>query len=152
MMGYSPVYRYVAGKMDWAAAGWEREGALGERPFVGDICRRDVPTCAPCATVGEARALADAAGWDRCVVVSEDRVVLGLLSGPRLGADARLRADLAMEPGPSTFRVSLPVAEMADYMRRNNVQNVLVTTGDGVLAGALDRRSVEEAADGRASQ
>jgi len=27
-MGYSPVYRYVAGKADWAAAGWEREGRL----------------------------------------------------------------------------------------------------------------------------
>lgn len=151
MMGWSPVYRYVAGKADWAAAGWERQGRLSEAPFVGDICRRDVPTCPPTATVGEARALADAAGWDRVVVVTEDRVVLGMLSGERLGADVRLRADLAMEPGPSTFRVSLPVAEMADYMREKNVQNVLVTTGDGVLAGALDRRTVEEAADGRAS-
>jgi CBS domain-containing protein len=144
------VHRYVAGKIDWAAAGWEREGELSEAPFVGDIARRDVPTCRPDETVGDARARADAAGWDRCVVVGDGGVVLGLLSGPRLGADARLRADLVMEPGPSTFRVSLPVAEMAGYMRENNVQNVLVTTGDGVLAGAIDRRSVEEAVDGRA--
>jgi len=150
-MGYSPVYRYVAGKADWAAAGWEREGRLSEAPFVGEICRRDVPTCGVSATVGEARELADAGGWERCVVVGDGGIVLGLLSGPRLGADVALRVDLAMEPGPSTFRVSLPVAEMADYMRRNNVQNVLVTTGDGILAGALDRRTVEEAADGRAS-
>lgn len=149
-MGYGPVYRYVAGKADWAAAGWEREGTLKEAPFCGDIARRDVPTCRPDETVGAVRERVDAAGWDRCVVVSEGGVVLGMLSGPRLGADVRLRADLVMEPGPSTFRVSLPVREMRDYMREKNVQNVLVTTGDGVLVGALDRRTVEEAAGDRA--
>jgi CBS domain-containing protein len=150
-MGYGPVYRYLAGKADWAAAGWEREGKLEAGPFLAEVARHDVPTCRPDETVADVRARADAAGWDRCVVVGDGGVVLGLLSGQRLGADARLRADLVMEPGPSTFRGSVPVAEMAEYMRKNNVQSALVTTSDGVLAGVVDRRSVEQAADGRAS-
>jgi CBS domain-containing protein len=143
-MGYGPVHRYTGGRMDWVAAGWEREGSLDERPFAGDVAARDVPTCAPDERVGAVQRRVDAAGWDRAVVVGDGGVVLGMLSGERLDADAALTADLAMDPGPSTFRPSLPVRELADYMRENNVQNVLVTTADGILVGALDRRTVEE--------
>ena len=149
-MGYGPVYRYAAGKVDWSAAGWPREGKLSEGPFAGDVARRDVPVCRPDETVATARARAEAAGWDRCVVVGEGDVVLGLLSGPRLAADGRLAADLAMQPGPHTFRTSLPVAERAERMEKNTTHDVLITTADGVLVGALDRRTTEEAADGRA--
>jgi CBS domain-containing protein len=147
-MGYAPVYRYVAGKADWSAAGWAREGALEEAPFLGDVVRRDVPTCAPGERMAEVRARVDAAGWDRCVVVGDGGIVAGMLSGPHLDADAGLTAELAMEPGPSTFRPSLSVGEMAEYMQQNNVQSTLVTDADGVLIGFVDRRSVEEAARG----
>lgn len=144
-MGYGPVYRYVAGKADWTAAGWEREGALDEAPFAGDVARRDVPTCGPGDRLAEVRGRVAQAGWDRAVVVGDGRIVLGELSGSHLDADAQLTAELAMDPGPSTFRPSLPIRELRDYMREKNVQNVLVTDGDGVLIGALDRRTVEEA-------
>lgn len=147
-MGYGPVHRYVAGKADWSAAGWEREGALDDKPFLADVARRDVPTCGPAERMAEVRARVDAAGWDRCVVVGEGGVVLGMLRGAHLDADAQLTADLAMEPGPSTFRPSLSVREMAEYMQQNNVQAVLVTDADGVLIGHVDRRGVEAAAHG----
>jgi CBS domain-containing protein len=131
--------------MDWSAAGWEREGTLSEAPFVLDIVRRDVPTCRLDELVGDVWARVDAAGWDRAVVVGHGGIVLGLLNGSRRSADGRLTAELAMESAPSTFRPSLPVRELAQYMGENNVQNVLVTDSDGVLIGALDRRTVEEA-------
>jgi CBS domain-containing protein len=147
-MGYGPVHRYTGGKMDWAAAGWEREGRLDAAPFAGDVAARDVPTCRPDESLAEVRARVEAAGWDRAVVVGDGDIVLGLLSGERLDADAALSAELAMDPGPSTFRPSVPVRELADYMREHRLQNLLVTTADGVLVGALDRRRVEESADG----
>jgi CBS domain-containing protein len=144
MLGYGPVHRYVAGKADWAAAGWERQGRLDEKPFCGDIAARDVPTCTPGERLAEVRARVEAAGWDRAVVVGPDNIVLGLLRGAHLAADGALSAELAMEPGPSTFRVSLPARELRDYMGEKNVQSVLVTDADGRLAGAVDRRTVEE--------
>ncbi|TMD97297.1 MAG: CBS domain-containing protein [Chloroflexi bacterium] len=83
--------------------------------------------------------------WDHCVVVDGDGIVLGLLSGDRLLADARLPAELAMRLAPSTFRPSIPVEEMGEYMRQHQLQHVLVTTSDGILVGSLPRRTVEEA-------
>ena len=147
-MGYEPVHRYVAGKADWAAAGGEREGRLSEAPFVGDLAQRDVPTCRPGERLHAIRERVARAGWDRCVVITADRVVLGLLAGQRLQADGELTADLAMDPGPSTFRVSLGAREMAQYMRDKSVEHVLVTTADGVLVGSLDHRTVEDALGG----
>jgi CBS domain-containing protein len=147
-MGYGPVHRYLAGKADWSAAGWEREGRLEEKPFLLDVVRRDIPRCCPDERLAEVRRRVDAAGWDRCVVVEEHGVVLGMLSGSHLDADGQLTAELAMQPGPSTFRPSISVGEMAGYMQEKNVQFVLVTDSDGVLIGGVDRRTVEEAARG----
>jgi CBS domain-containing protein len=144
MLGYGPVHRYVGGKADWSAAGWEREGRLDARPFAGDLADRSVPTCTPDERVGEVHARVTASGWDRAVVVGNGGVVLGMLSGPRLLADAQLPAELGMDSAPSTFRPSLPARELRDYMREKNVQDVLVSDSDGVLLGALDRRTVEE--------
>jgi CBS domain-containing protein len=84
-------------------------------------------------------------GWDHCVVVDCDRIVVGVLDGDRLLADELLPAELAMRPGPSTIRPSIPLAEMGGYMRQNRIQHVLVTTSDGVLVGSLPRQTVEEA-------
>ena len=35
----------MAGRVDWFAAGLPREGRLAHVPRVGDLARRDVPTC-----------------------------------------------------------------------------------------------------------
>jgi len=145
-MGYGPVHRYAAGKADWAAAGWEREGRLDDQPFAGDVARRDVPTCRPDEPIAVVRARVEAAGWDRAVVVNHGRIVMGLLRGSRLAADGAMVAEQAMHPAPSTFRPSLPVRELRDHMRKKDVQHVLVTDSDGVLIGALDRATVEAAA------
>lgn len=44
-LGFSPVYDYVPGKVDWFAAGLPKEGKLAEVPTVGEAARQDVPTC-----------------------------------------------------------------------------------------------------------
>lgn len=148
-MGYGPVYRYVAGKQDWFSADWPREGAQNGRPYVGELANRDVPTCAPGETMRDVRARVDAAGSDRCVVVTPDKIILGLLSGSRLQADGDLTADLAMDPGPRTFRPNLTAREVAEHMADRNMQHALIGTADGVLIGDVARSTVEEAAHGR---
>jgi hypothetical protein len=78
-LGFLQVYRYRAGKADWAAAGLPREGELANVPRVGDAARSDVPTCRAHEPIGSVRERVLSSGWDRCVVVDEATVALGLL-------------------------------------------------------------------------
>jgi predicted transcriptional regulator len=82
-------------------------------------------------------------GWETCVVVSEKRVVLGLLRRNAFEADEHLEAGAVMECGPRTYRLNASPEKAADYMRTHALDNVLVTYSNGVLAGLLDRADVE---------
>lgn len=123
-------------------AGLPTEGTNAQRPRLADVVRRDVPTCSLGERLGEVRARAVAAGWDACVVLSEDRVVLGLLRAAELQADPGLLVERAMRPGPSTYRPSVSVAEMRRTMTDRNLESSPVTTSDGRLVGLVRKQDV----------
>lgn len=106
-------------------------------PRVGDRVRRDVPTCRLTDRLGEVAERVRAAGWDRCVVVNEEHVVLGLLWGQALDGDPQRVVEEVMQPGPSTFRPDIPLEEMTAYMRQRRLDSALITTADGKLLGVL---------------
>lgn len=137
------MYRYVAGKRDWAASGLPREGERAREPSAGDAARQDVPTCRLADRVGEVRERARAAGWDRCVVVTDDRVVLGLLRGEALAAGPDRSAEDAMESGPQTFRPDVRLAELVEFLKKHEHDSALITTSDGALLGSLTLRDAE---------
>ncbi|MDQ3863752.1 MAG: CBS domain-containing protein [Actinomycetota bacterium] len=145
-LGFEDVYDYVPGKADWSASGLPTEGTLAGVLKIGDAARRDVPTCSPAEKVGAARERVRKAGWDRCAVVSKQRVVLGLLREKELDADAEATAEEAMRNGPATFRPDEPVENMAKRMRERGARTVLVTTSDGRLVGLLYREDAERLA------
>src|SRR6266542_2319899 len=145
--GFTRVYDYVAGKLDWMAAGLPTEGTNAERPRAGDVARRDVPTCSLDERLGEVRERAEAAGFDACVVVNDERVVLGLLRKKELEADASLPIEAAMRPGPSTFRPFVPIEEMAHFLTHHDLANAPITTSDGRLVGLLRRDDAVRAAE-----
>ena len=136
------MYDYRVGKQDWMGAGLPTEGTNTERPRLVDVVRRDVPTCSLGERLGDVRSRAIAAGWDACVVVSQDRVVLGLLRAEELEADPQLPVERAMRPGPSTYRPLVSVAEMRRTMTERNLANSPVTTSDGKLVGLVRRQDV----------
>jgi CBS domain-containing protein len=138
-MGVTQVYDYVAGKLDWLAAGLPIEGASAAHPRAGDVARPEVPTCGLDERLEDVQARVRAAGWDACVVVNPERVVLGLLRAKELDGDPDQRIEQAMRPGPSTFRPHVPIAEMAQYMVEHDSQNAPITTSDGRLVGLLRR-------------
>lgn len=140
--GFREVYDYAAGKSDWFAFGLPMEGEGTHVPRAGQFARRDVPTCHPDERVGAVRERAAAAGWDTCVVVDHDRVVLGLLDSSRLAGESDRTAEEAMELGPSTFRPDAELERLLDYMRRHHRSVVLVTTPDGRLVGLVRRVDV----------
>lgn len=123
-------------------AGLPTEGTNAERPRLIDVVRRDVPTCGLGERLGDVRDRVVAAGWEACVVVSEDRVVLGLLRAKELQGDANLPVERVMRPGPSTFRPFVTVEEMRRTMTDRNLASSPVTTADGRLVGVVLRSDV----------
>jgi CBS domain-containing protein len=140
------VYDYVSGKQDWLAAGLPTEGRVASWPRAGTVARADAPTCTLAERRGDAAGRARAAGWDMCVVVNRERVVLGLLRAEQLDGDPETPVEEAMRPGPSTFRPHVPIAEMARYLVEHDLAAVPITTGDGVLVGVLRRGDAARAA------
>jgi CBS domain-containing protein len=146
-MGFTQVYDYTAGKLDWLAAGLATEGSNAMHPRAGDVARRDVPTCGLDERLGEVAQRVRAAGWDACVVVNPERVVLGLFRAKELEADPGLRIEQAMRPGPSTFRPHVSIAEMARFMVDHDLESSPITTSDGRLVGLLYRRDATRVAE-----
>ena len=133
-LGYGPIYGYPGAFDDWKAASlplWERE----HEPTVGDLARREVPTCAPTDRVAVARGRAAAGGWSECVVVNDASIVLGILPKRALDGDPDAVAEDVMEPGPVTSRPDESAAGTAHYLADRKVARRLVTTSDGALYG-----------------
>ena len=126
------------GKLDWLAAGLPTEGTNAERRRAADVARADVPTCRIDEQVERVRERVRAAGWDACVVVNDERVVLGLLRQEELERPEG-RIEQVMRPGPSTFRPHVPIKELADFMVEHDLPTSPITSSDGRLIGALRR-------------
>jgi len=136
-LGFGDVYDYVAGKLDWMAAGLPTEGTNAERPRAGGVARKDVPICGVKERLGAVRDRVRELGWDAVVVVNDERVVLGLLRSKELDADPDLLIEQAMRPGPSTFRPFVFIEEMARFLVEHRLESSPVTTSDGRLVGLL---------------
>ncbi len=136
------MYDYHAGIQDWVGAGLPTEGTSARHPRLADVARRDVPVCSLGERLGDVRSRVAAAGWDACVVVSPERVVLGLLRAGELNGDPDQPAERAMRPGPSTYRPSVSVAEMRRIMTDRDLDSSPVTTSDGRLVGLVRKQDV----------
>ena len=136
----------MAGELDWLAAGLPTEGRNADRPRAGDVARRDAPTCRLDEPIGQVRARMQAAGWDACVVVNDERVVLGLLRAEELRRGQDEPIEQVMRPGPSTFRPHVPIEELAHHMIHHDLLSSPVTTSDGRLVGLLRREDAARVA------
>jgi Mg/Co/Ni transporter MgtE len=83
---------------------------------------------------------------DRCVVVNEERVVLGLLRENELASNPEASVEEVMRNGPATFRPNESVEKMLKGMQARGASAVLVTTSDGRLVGLLYRKDAEHLA------
>jgi Mg/Co/Ni transporter MgtE len=82
-------------------------------------------------------------GWDTCIVVNEQRVVLGRLGRRALAADTDESVEEAMTPGPSTVRPSIGVDALLERIRVRKLSSFLVTTPDGRLVSLVLREDIE---------
>jgi CBS domain-containing protein len=146
-LGFTQVYDYVPSKKDWFASGLPREGKAAAIPWAGDLARDDVPICAPDDLVGTVRKRVVEGGHDLCVVVNEERIVLGLLRGNALSREPAARVADVMELGPNTLRPNRPVEELLQSRANQGIKNWVVTTSHGVFLGLLARGDAERAVE-----
>jgi len=142
-MGFEQVYEYQDGKRDWGSFGLPREGRLAEQPSGGDVARADVPTCLLSDDLSEVRRRVRESGWETCIVVNNDRVVLGRLGRDAIGSDDDESVEEAMTEGPSTVRPSISLDALLKRMQSKNLKSWLVTTPDGKLVGLVLRSEAE---------
>lgn len=170
--GFSDVYDYVDGKVDWMAYGLEVEGEDG--PYVGSRVR-PMATCRWDETIAEARASAMTLGVEIEHIHhdheghdhegheghgrSKDEVVVAVL-GPGdlviggLSAEVLVHAGdgdpvlQVMNPVPSTVRPSTTVESLMGSKDRRSV----VTTSDGRLLGVFDADALDGDADAQVQE
>jgi len=148
-LGFAEVYDYVAGKLDWMAAGLPTEGTNAANPRAGEVARKDVPTAHLDERLGDVRTRVRESGWDAVVVINDERVVLGLLRSKELDKDPESTIEQAMRPGPSTFRPYVSIKEMADHMIEHKLESSPITTSDGRLVGLLLQKDAVGLAGGQ---
>ncbi|MDQ4076293.1 MAG: CBS domain-containing protein [Chloroflexota bacterium] len=143
-LGFTQVYDYMAGKMDWLANGLPSAGEKAEQPRAGTVARRAVPTCRLAERIGAVQQRVRAAGWDLCIVTDDERVVLGRLWKGAWEADPETSAEEVMEAGPTTIRPNTSLESITERMQKKKVESILVTTAEGRLIGVLYRADAEQ--------
>jgi CBS domain-containing protein len=139
------VYRYTAGEADWFASGLPIEGKLASVPRAKDVARTDVPTCALSEQLEAVRQRVQGSGWDQCIVVNDQGIVLGRLRQKELTAEKEASVEAVMESGPTTIRPDTMLDDLVKRMRARRVESIVVSTSDGQLLGVLFREDAERA-------
>ena len=142
-LGFTQIFDYVAGKAEWLASGLPREGTHTASPTIGELVQGDVPVCHPSDRMGGVVPRLQAAGWDQCVVVNRENIVLGLLHGEALHSAPEATVEWAMTPGPITIRPDRALGDIREHMRQQGVESVVVTTPEGRLMGIVARADIE---------
>lgn len=100
---------------------------------------RQVPTCQLNESVEEAKRRAEKLGFQLCVVVNEEGIVLGLVEKDAWKKDSAMAVETIMDPGPTTLRPSYLVEDAVELLARQNQDGILVTSSEGKLMGVFRR-------------
>lgn len=139
--GFSDVHVYPAGKVAWLAEGLPSEGRRRPSQRIRAIADTDVPTIDANATLAGAAAVLGTDD-DIAVVLDHDGVVLGIIRRETLGLGPSTPVADVLQPGPSTFRPSMTIAELEDYFRSSDETRAIVSTAGGTWLGLIRREDV----------
>ena len=142
-MGFTRVYDFVGGKVEWIVGGLPVEGTGPHYFLAGEIVETNRPTCRPEDAVSEAFRLMDEAGATFCLVTNAEGVLLGRIRANNVDRDASGSVADVMEPGPATVRRVEPLKPLVERMKRAGVKAIPVTDEKGLLLGVVEREKAE---------
>ena len=149
VMGYTDVFDYVNGKVEWMYNRLPIEGSGPHYAMAGEVATRDrLHACVLGSLVEDSARAMQESGDTFCLVLNEAGIVMGRLrQKDREMVRGKLVEDV-METGPTTVRPTEPAEALLERMERRNVPAVVVTTKRGELVGIARRgdlrRLIEE--------
>lgn len=145
-MGFSEVYDYADGKLDWIAHGLPVEGTGPHWAVAGEVADRDaVLACNVGDSVAEIAEHMSSVEHDYCVVLNDHDIVIGRMRPKNVaGTNTDGRVEHVLEPGPTTVRPTEPAGALLERMKKRKVPAVIVTTNKGRLLGAATQKALEE--------
>jgi|SRR5680860_587417 len=148
-MGFTEVYDFVDGKVEWMVYGLPVEGKGPHFAMAAEVATKDgVHTCVPGSTAKDSAAVMEKRGESFCLVFNDEDIVLGRLRKKHFDRDSDELVETVMETGPTTVRPTEPAKALLERMDKRNVPAVVVTTNRGQLIGVARRedlrRLVEE--------
>jgi Mg/Co/Ni transporter MgtE len=146
-LGFTEVYDYALGKVDWLAHGLPTDGEQAHAATAGSVARDDAVTCGLDDRVGPLRDQIERSPYGFALVTASGGVLLGRVRLSALGDDPDARAEDIMEPGPSTVRPHRPAGELAKRLREQELKTAIVTTPEGRLIGVARQDDLERAAN-----
>lgn len=142
-LGFSDVYDYAAGKLDWISRRGTTEGRGPHYAVAGEAADRDaVLSCRVGDRLGEVAKALDVVEHDYCVVVNEQEIVLGRIRKKNVTGSLDSPVEHVMEPGPTTVRATESAAGLLERMIKRKVPAVLVTTNQGRLVGVATQEAL----------
>ena len=141
-LGFTQVYDYMPGKVDWLARGLPREGAKADDPRAFDFARQDVVACALDDRIADVQARVAESPYRFAFVVSADGVLLGRLRRAVLEGDGAAVAEGVMEPGSSTVRPDTPPGDLAERLAARNLRTAVLSDPEGRLLGVIRREDL----------
>ena len=138
--GFGQVHDYGPGKVAWLAESLPSGGQRQPEQRISSIADPDVPLVPGDATIANAQKIVGDA--EIGIVVNDDRIVLGVVRPETFGLPAELPVADVLQPGPSTFRPSMTIAELVTYFETSDEHRAIVSTHTGRWIGLIRREDV----------
>ena len=143
-MGFTDVYDFVDGKIEWLSHGLPLEGKGPHYAVAGEVADRDaVLACRLGDRLEDVAHQLDEVRHDYCVVLNERDIVLGRMRKKNVRGPAETAVEHVMEPGPTTVRPDEPARGLLQRMRKKKVPAVIVTTNRGRLMGVVTQEALQ---------
>jgi predicted transcriptional regulator len=143
-MGFSDVYDFVDGKIEWISQGLPLEGSGPHFAVAGEVAEREaVLECRLGDRLGDVAHKLNTVPYDYCVVLNDHDIVLGRMRTKNLQGSDETTVEHVMEPGPTTVRPTEPAKGLLERMRKKSVKAVIVTTNKGRLVGIVTQEALE---------
>jgi Mg/Co/Ni transporter MgtE len=146
MLGFTEVYDYVFGKVDWLAHALPVQGERAEPPTAGRVMRNDVVRCALDDQVSDVLDRIERSPYTFALVTDATGRLLGRVRRSLCSERDRERpAAEVMELAPSTVRPHRSAAGVAERLAKKDLRWAIVTTPEGRLLGVAWREDLERA-------
>jgi CBS domain-containing protein len=142
-LGFTEVYDYEPGKVDWLAHNLPVEGDRPEAPIAGRVMRDDAMRCRPADRVADVREGIVRSPYPFALVTSEDRTLLGRAPSSALDRASDRPVWEVAEPGPKTFRPHVSAEKVAGVLAEKGLRWAIVTTPEGRFLGVASREDLE---------